>query len=179
MNRKHFLLHTALFTSATLVPSACRAGLPDGNDSPPTDPRIVRRGEGDQIVVLGDRMQLKLTGADTNGRLTLIEEYNAPGVGIPPHVHEHEDEIFHVIEGELELTVDGETTILRAGDMGYGPRGIAHSWRTVGAVNTRVHLTAFPSGVESLFERLAGLPAGPPDLEKVGALCAEHGIRFL
>ena len=66
-------------------------------------PKIVRANEGLTINVIGDIQTVKLTGKDTNGQFTLIEEENVPGTGIPLHVHFNEDEIFRVLEGEMEL----------------------------------------------------------------------------
>ncbi len=124
-------------------------------------------------------MTFKLTGEDTGGLLTLIEEHNDPGVMIPPHVHDLEDEVFHVLEGELEVTVGGESSILKAGDLAFGPRGVPHSWKTVGAGKTRVLLTAYPSGIEKMFEEIGELPAGPPDMPTVFGICERYGIRFV
>ncbi len=179
MMKRIAFLRTSLAAGAL---TALRPLSAHGNPAPgtsPLDPRIVRGEEGDRVNVLGDRMTFKLTGADTGGKLTMIEEYNDPGVTIPPHVHENEDEIFRVLEGELQVTVGNETTVLKAGDMAFGPRGVPHTWTTVGTGKTRVILTAFPSGIEELFAQLGELPAGPPDMPTVFAMCERHGIRFL
>ena len=39
--------------------------------------------------------------------------------------------------------------------------------------------SAFPAGIEHMFEALAALPEGPPDFEKVAKICGDHGIRFI
>ncbi|CAN5329937.1 cupin domain-containing protein [soil metagenome] len=142
-------------------------------------PMIVRKGDGKKVDVLGDKMTFKLTGKDTGGLFTLIEENNAPGVGIPPHVHDNEDEIFRVIEGELEVTVGGDTTILKAGDTAFAPRGVPHTWRVVGNGPVKVDLSIFPAGLEHMFEELGALPAGPTDMEKVVEICGRYNVRFV
>ncbi|THH39427.1 cupin domain-containing protein [Neolewinella litorea] len=178
MKRIAFLRTTLAAGAMTALRPLAAHDRPAPGD-PVLDPRIVREQEGQQVNVLGDRMTFKLTGEDTGGRLTMIEEYNDPGVAIPPHIHDNEDEIFRVLEGELEVTVAGETTLLRAGDMAFGPRGVAHSWRTVGEGKTRVILTAFPSGIEKMFEEIGELPAGPPDMPTVFGICGRYGIHFV
>ena len=65
-------------------------------------PKIVKESEGHKLNVLGDHQNIRLTGADTNGQFTLIEQFNEPGVGIPPHIHENEDEVFQVLAGQVE-----------------------------------------------------------------------------
>jgi len=45
-------------------------------------------------------------------------------------IHEHfhpEEEVYEVIEGELELTIDGVAQIVRAGLVAIVPSGVRHS----------------------------------------------------
>ena len=51
------------------------------------------------------------------------------GGSIDAHVHSYE-ESFYVLEGEVELQVDGRAVRLRNGDCGLIPVGAGHSWRT-------------------------------------------------
>ena len=54
-----------------------------------------------------------------------------PGFGVPPHVHEHTEQVMVVTEGELELTVAGQgTRTLGVGDWAVINRGVEHSVRT-------------------------------------------------
>ena len=47
---------------------------------------------------------------DTAGRYTLIDMHVPPGGGPPPHRHDFE-EMFTVLEGEVELTFRGERMV--------------------------------------------------------------------
>lgn len=141
--------------------------------------KILRSEDGKRVNVLGDNMLIKLTGEDTQGQLTLIQEFNDPGVGIPLHVHDHEDEIFKVLEGELEVVVGDNKFVLKAGDLGFAPRNIPHSWKVVGDKKARVELSVFPAGLEEMFYTLGNLPAGPPDLALVKKICTKYGVRFV
>lgn len=143
------------------------------------DPKIVKNKEGQLLNVLGDNQNIKLTGKDTNGQFTLIEQNNKPGVGIPPHVHENEDEVFQVIEGQVEMRIGEETTTLHAGDLIFCPKGIPHSWKVVGEKDTKAMLSIFPAGLENMFEELAQLPVGPPDFEKVAKICGKYKLKFV
>ena len=178
MKRNDFLkLTAAMGTAAIAVPNALMASTRKiSND---VKPKIVRNDEGKTINVIGDLQTFKLTGKDTNGLFTLIEEENEPGTGIPPHVHENEDEVFKVVEGEMELTVGEKTTILKAGDLAFGPRGIPHSWKIIGDSKAKVILSVFPAGIEDMFEELGKLPPGPPDFPKVAEICGRYGIKFI
>lgn len=141
--------------------------------------KIVRSNEGEKLNVIGDHQMVKLTGKDTNGLYTLIEQNNEPGTVIPPHMHENEDEVFQVLEGQVEMSIGDKTTILNTGDLIFCPKGIPHSWKVVGEVKSKAMLSIFPAGVEAMFEELSQLPAGPPDLEKVVQICGKYKVRFV
>jgi len=142
-------------------------------------PRIVKNSEGKVLNVLGDNQNIKLTGEDTNGQFTLIEQNNEPGIGIPPHVHENEDEVFQVLEGQVEMSIGDDMTTLNAGDIIFCPKGVPHSWKVVGEEKARAMLSIFPAGLEGMFEELSKLPPGPPNMEKVGEICGNYKLRFV
>lgn len=48
------------------------------------------------------------------------------GAILPEHQHTHE-QWTHVLEGELEFTMEGETSILKAGHTAFVPSNIPHS----------------------------------------------------
>lgn len=143
------------------------------------DAKIVRKSQGRTYNVVGDNMTFKLTGKETGGQFAFIEGYNDPGTAIPPHVHENEDEIFRVLEGELEVDVAGEVTTLTAGDMAFCPRGVPHSWKVTGDKKAKVDLSIFPAGIEDMFVELSKLPPGPPDMTIVSEICGNYGVKFL
>ena len=178
MYRKDFIKLTAALSAVVIaVPNSLMASTKRIINR--LSPKIVRSDEGKIINVIGDWQTFKLTGKDTNGLFTLIEEENEPGAGIPLHVHDNEDEVFKVIEGEMELTVGDKTTILKAGDLAFGPRGIPHSWKIVGNSKAKVILSVFPAGIEDMFEELGKLPAGPPDFPKITEICGRYGVKFI
>lgn len=142
-------------------------------------PKIVAVNEGRRLNVLGDNQLVRLTGADTGGAFTLVEQANPPGIGVPLHVHANEDELFHVLEGAMDFTVNGKTTRAEAGAVVFLPKNVPHAFVTVGPGLTRSTVTAFPAGIEHMFEELGALPPGPPAMETVFEICARHGIRFL
>jgi len=143
------------------------------------EPKLVKYNEGHKLNVLGDHQNIRLTGADTNGQFTLIEQFNEPGVGIPPHVHENEDEVFQVLSGQVEMSVGDKITSLHAGDLIFCPKGVPHSWKVIGNEKARAMLSIFPAGLEGMFKELADLPAGPPDMEKVVGICGKYNLSFV
>lgn len=176
MKRKEFLKTSAFAAVALTHLSSNKKNVL--NDSK-VNPKIVRNDEGKKVNVIGDQQTFKLTGKDTAGQFALIEEVNPPGTMIPLHVHTKEDEIFKVLEGELEVTVGNATTVLKAGDLAFAPKNIPHSWKVVGDTDCKTILSAFPAGIELMFTELGTLPPGKPDFSKVVAICQNYGITFL
>jgi len=58
-----------------------------------------------------------------------------PGATIPAHAHPHE-QVATMIQGELELTVEGETRRMTAGSIAIIPSNARHTCRAL----TRVHV---------------------------------------
>ena len=57
--------------------------------------------------------------------MTLLEIHYTPGVGAPPHVHDHES-LAYVVKGKVKMTVGKEVYIVEQGDVCRHPKGIPH-----------------------------------------------------
>lgn len=129
--------------------------------------------------LLGDSRQLKLSQEQTNGEVYLVEGIMPEGSAVPLHVHQHEDEIFHVLEGEVTLQLGEETYHGKAGDIIYLPREIPHSIATKGKVTARVLNYVFPGhNFEAFFNEMQELGEEITPEERA-ALGEEFGITFL
>ncbi len=67
------------------------------------------------IGLAGDTYTILLTGKETAGRYCLIDMLVPPGGGPPPHRHDFE-EMFSILEGEIEVTFRGVKSVVRAGE---------------------------------------------------------------
>ena len=181
MDRKQFLTQmggTGVAVMLPLIPA--RALMPkttstnNGNEA-----KIVKDAEGVELQIFGNPQRHKVVGKDTDNQIFEWVDDLAPGSGIPPHVHTREDEIFRVLEGQVEIMVDGKTTTLTKGDMAFAPKNLVHSWKVVGDQKAKMWVSAFPSGMELMFHELHALPPGPPDFKKVSEICENYGIRFV
>lgn len=54
-----------------------------------------------------------------------------PGSRVPRHAHEHSEQVMLIVDGEVTMTVEGETRTLRAGDTAVVNRGLEHELHTV------------------------------------------------
>ena len=80
--------------------------------------------------------RLLLIGASVPSRqMRLLREQYAPGAssGEEPIVHAEGEECGLVTRGTVELTVDGQVSVLNAGDGYYFPTTLPHRFRNIGA----------------------------------------------
>jgi quercetin dioxygenase-like cupin family protein len=130
------------------------------------------------LHVLGGDIVLQLTGRETEGALLLALNNYPPGAGVPVHVHSREDEVFHILQGEVEITLGGQVFTAGAGQSASLPRGIPHAWKAVGTEDVKFILVTTPSGMEDMFRELSALPPGPPDMPMIVSICRRYGIEF-
>jgi mannose-6-phosphate isomerase-like protein (cupin superfamily) len=96
---------------------------------------------------------VKASADSTGGTLTVFEE-DQP-VDTPLHVHEHEDELFYVLEGEHVFQVGEREHRAGPGDLVFAPRGVPHSQRRVVPRQGRTLVLTSPGGLEGFFRELA------------------------
>ena len=108
---------------------------PPAGQIPPDDPaRSLATASPDRdqslehLGVVGDTYTILLSGHDTAGRYTLIDMHVPPGGGPPPHRHDFE-EMFSILDGEIELTFRGEMSTARTGDTVNIPANAPHVFR--------------------------------------------------
>jgi mannose-6-phosphate isomerase-like protein (cupin superfamily) len=145
---------------------------------PPDDPTrklTVARPDRDQrlphLGLVGDTYTILIGGDDTDGAYTLIDMHVPPDGGPPPHRHDFE-EMFSVLEGEVEVTFRGETLRLEAGETVNVPANSPHGFRNVGDRPARLLCMCAPAGQDEFFT-LVGQPVQtrtqpPPPLDPVG-----------
>lgn len=178
MKRQHFLKSLGGISLLSLIPNFSFAKNL-GTYTDELKAKIIRNEDGMRLNVIGDIQTHKLVGSETNNQIVEWVDDVEPGIGIPPHIHTKEDEIFRVIKGQIEIMIDGKTTVLEAGDVAFAPKNIPHSWKVVGTEKAKMITSAFPAGIEIMFRELADLPSGPPDFNKVSDICGRHGITFI
>jgi quercetin dioxygenase-like cupin family protein len=84
----------------------------------------------------------------------------APSGKLPVrHLHPEQVETFEIKSGELKLELNGNTSVLKAGDKIVIPKGIPHQWWNNSATNPTELLVTFEPALntETFFEQFFGL----------------------
>jgi quercetin dioxygenase-like cupin family protein len=102
------------------------------------------------LAVVGDTYTVLVRSEDTAGRYTLIDMEIPAGGGPPPHRHDFE-EMFHVLRGEVEVTLRSTTSRAKVGETVNVPANVPHAFRnpTDGAI--RLLCLAAPGGLDEYF----------------------------
>lgn len=141
---------------------------------------VVANGNGKKLNVLGHSVKVTLSKMETQGNYYVIEVVTPPGLGIPPHVHDREDELIYIAEGEFGIRLGDKNFQASAGDHVYFPKHIPHAFQNIGSKAGKTIWTIVPGGnFEEFFEQLAALPAGEPDLQLVAEIFAAYGMKIL
>jgi quercetin dioxygenase-like cupin family protein len=130
--------------------------------SPDTDESLPHLG------VVGDTYTILVSGTDTAGCYTLIDMHVPPGGGPPPHRHDFE-EMFTILDGEIELTFRGVSAVATAGETINVPANAPHVFRNVSERPARLLCLCSPAGQEEFFKEV-GVPVAhrtdaPPALD--------------
>lgn len=126
--------------------------------------------------VLGETLRPMLTNA-MGSAVEIFDTKGPAGAGPPPHTHAWE-EIYVVLSGELEVSVDGKAAWLLPGGFAHIPANTPHGYRNI----TDAHfLTIVTRGnAARFFKQVAEeVEMSPPDIAGVLRVGAEHGITFL
>jgi len=134
-------------------------------------------GEGERLAFSGAEFLVKASARTTGGAFTVIEERDP--LDTPRHSHEHEDELFIVLEGEHVFEVGDEELHAGPGDVVFAPRRVPHAHRRV-VPRTGCFLTlTSPPGFESFFRDLAAAEqSAEPQAEAYARVAAKYGVTW-
>jgi quercetin dioxygenase-like cupin family protein len=143
-------------------------------------PTFLQPNEGKKLRIFGGvEFTVKVSGQDSGGAFTLLDNTNPAGTFLPPHVHSREDETFYVLEGEFEFHCENQIVRAGPGATVFLPRGIPHAFKVLSSTPGRALVLTTPGGFDRCVEELSALPNDPPDMPRVFEVCARYGIEFL
>ena len=134
--------------------------------------------EGERLRFSDAEFLVRADAATTGGAFSIVEELEP--LDTPRHVHENEDELFYVLEGEHVFEVGDESFQVGPGSVVFAPRRIPHAHRRVVPRTGRFLTMVSPAGFEGFFRELS-------DAERNGTIgpdayaraSARYGITWL
>jgi quercetin dioxygenase-like cupin family protein len=137
---------------------------------------------------LNTHVTIRVSARDGSNSISVLEHRASQGDSPPLHIHHDEDEIFHVLEGEVRYRVGYQDHHAKAGETLLTPKGIPHTYRVESA---EARMLTTTQGEFEHFILAFGLPAerdglpdpsGPPTPEQAEAVaraCKQFGIDLV
>jgi quercetin dioxygenase-like cupin family protein len=150
---------------------------------------IVAPGEGQVVEAAGCRLVISVPSERTGGAFAVVDLTAPPGFVAPPIVHRHTDmdQLARVLEGEVNLEINGKKVVAAAGAVVAMPRGTSFRWSNARSdIPCRWTFTYTPGGFEKYFVELAaalnalGRPPTPADMGAIATpLWKKYGLDVL
>lgn len=94
---------------------------------------------------------------------------------VPPHVHPHQDEYIFVLDGHIDLLLDGNKQYAGTGDLVRMPRGIAHAFYNNSGKPVTALFWAAPAGrLLDLYRRIHNM-SSPMEVMQVAR---DYDVHF-
>lgn len=147
-------------------------------------------GKSEKVWFLNTMVTIRVGAEDGADGMSVLEHQAPFGDSPPLHMHLREDEIFHVLSGELRCRVGGQEFHLRAGDTALAPRTVPHTYAVESEGGARWLTFTCGRDFEALVRSVSRpaerdglpIPAGAPTPEQAAALaaaCQAHGIELV
>ena len=117
----------------------------------------------------GATVVIKASGEDTLGQLAVMESVYPPELSVRPHVHDGEDEMFYLLDGELTGFCEDDRWTATPGCFVFVPRDRVHGFTVTSSEPARALVI---TGPPQLDRQIATRPQ-LPDKDQAG----EAGFR--
>ncbi|MGQ0432345.1 MAG: cupin domain-containing protein [Microthrixaceae bacterium] len=148
---------------------------------------VARKGdEGTAVWMLGGLYEVKVSGAETGGAVTVMQMTVPPGTGAPPHTHPGNETVV-VLEGTLDYDIGGQVSSGGPGSVFNIPQGTLEHFTATGGENLKILAVYTPGGIDRFFEeageRALSRELPPPsdtapDFERIAAIGARYGMEI-
>jgi quercetin dioxygenase-like cupin family protein len=151
-------------------------------------PEVIAPGHGHHLHFLNHLATIRVTAGE-HGSMSVVEFQAARGFGPPLHRHDTEDELFVLLDGELDLHCGDERFTAAAGDIALLPHGRPHTFQVLSETARFTCVTSSRTGVPRFDQMVTelGEPVEVPrlpepgyvDATRVADVCREFGIEVL
>jgi quercetin dioxygenase-like cupin family protein len=124
-----------------------------------THPNVVEGSRGDTLELGTTRLRLLAVAEQTGGAFAVGEFSGGEGPWTVPHVHQHTEESFYVLDGAFTFTLGADEVEAGPGSFILVPRGTRHELRAAPR-GGRVLTLWVPGGPEAMFVELSRMPPG-------------------
>lgn len=134
-------------------------------------------------------MRVHVASSATANGMSVLEHTVPYGSSPPLHVHHNEDEIFHLLAGDMRFFVDGAEVHLHPGETLLAPKGKPHSFVVTSPAGARWMITTCRGDFERMARSVSRPAEGdrlpqvfaptPAEIAALEAACRAHHIELL
>jgi quercetin dioxygenase-like cupin family protein len=129
--------------------------------------------------VTSNTLDIKISGADTDGDLAVFEQSGLTPKGGPPlHIHPFQDEWFYVIEGEYLFQVGEDKHQMQSGDTIFLPRNVQHAFVQL-TEKGKMIVSYLPAGKMEAFFKVTDAWSSPPTAEEIAKVFQDHDMKVV
>lgn len=141
-------------------------------------PRVIGPNDGPLAKLGGTNARFLIEKDEAEKRFALVEHPMQPrALAAPMHRHHREDEYSFVLEGSIGAMLGDSVVIGNPGDLIFKPREQWHTFWNASDAPARILEIISPAGFENYFRELGEeLAGGPPDPQRLAALCARYEL---
>jgi quercetin dioxygenase-like cupin family protein len=125
------------------------------------EPTVALPGDGELRWYRDRLVDLRLTGAQTGDRISLVEVEMPSGSTTPLHRQPYDDETLYVLSGSVKVHLDGADRVAAPGAVVFIPRETPHALLATEA--SKLIIFGIPAGQERYFRALS-VPAPTREL---------------
>jgi quercetin dioxygenase-like cupin family protein len=115
----------------------------------------IDNGQGQSLSVVGDSYRILISGKQTGGNYAVIDMLVPPGGGPGPHAHKDMQEMFYVVEGEIEFKMEGGKYNAKKGSFVNIPLGgKVHCFKNTTGNIAHLLCTVVPAGLDDFFQEI-------------------------
>ncbi len=108
--------------------------------------------QGRKLNIAGGDYRIIVSGKETNGTYAIIEMTVPAGAGPVPHAHPGFEEIFYVVEGEVDFkTAAGSFLAQKGATVSIPKGGPIHNFKNNADQPAKLLCTVLPAGLDSFF----------------------------
>jgi len=127
------------------------------------------------VNVVGETITI-LAGGDLSKPFEVHIQEGVKGGGPPPHFHPW-DEAFLVIDGQVEVTVEGKATTISPGGYVHIPGGSVHAYKNISPTAKIIGVVSDPRGGQ-FFAAMDRFKV-PEDLPRILEVAKRYDVTFL
>ncbi len=112
----------------------------------------IKNKEAEKLAIEGGEItSILASGVDTDNRVSIFDSELPAGNEAPWHYHEIDDEIFYIISGQIEFSVDQESFVAYPGDVVIAGPHVPRKFKAL--QNSKMLIINSPSGPSEGFIR--------------------------